>query len=1257
MKKKIIAVALFSIIAGIFVGNNVSASTAESIAKKSYLNGLYRCYNMTRNKGDKAKKDGSNYQIRNQMTAGNVEAKTNSTNRAVTQYKKATNKVFLPNGWTDETKASKPDAATNCYHLLNGGDGFSESIYSRFGKKNWEVGLNSKTEDIEAYLLNMGYQKTEDKSGGGTQNMGEMNVHLSYGYTIYADTDGDGHPNTEQQAVEAQSNIQSASSIITWNTENDNKVEVCYTSAGGDSKNDIVTLYVADVNSSTTCGIYYNYKTIYGRGDDYHTSFADGNTEQNVDIFLSELRASITALNNTSKGKDGGSNQRCKKYPAELMNYEYDAYWLCLDDVELIEDSNTGSEDNSRQNIFKMDYKKQNPGEWVLNKLAGTKYTDQKVSESEKIYLYQHYVAEVAGIKVNCDSTEDDFGTVRWFVSTTEVKTCAIETMSYDTSPTLYSIISESTDGHKGHFLVTNDSEEGQVKITAIIKKLNDNKTKKLTGVTNEELAALTNAAAANDGVHDDPGSDDENEESNPDCHTKAGSLGWVICPIIDTAADAIQAVYENFIVKFLVLEAELFNKNEGGANTYSAWQTFQNIANGMFVTTFLYVIFSQLTGIGIDNYGIKKILPKLIIGALLINLSYIICQLAVDVANIVGYGIGAIFENIGGELTKIQISEDSAKTVQEVGEAGKGGGFVLLALVAAFAVPSLLSMGPSIIIPVILGLISILISIITCFVILSVRKALAVLLVAVSPLAFMCYILPNMRKYFSKWLKLFGGMLLAFPICSALIYGGQMVSRIVLIAGSNEDGAIAFTICLSAAFIAIIPIFMIPKVIFSSMSAISGKLANVGHGARRRASGAFMHSNMAQDAMRQRQQMQNRRAAGISMFTGKPKLTRRAGDKVASVASRTALGRAAFSARNDRIAAASARYEHDKEGRVAGMTAMLGDRAKADGPKEEMKNLTNGLKSAMEKGQESEIAAYTSLLAAKGDAGIDAMYDMFSDPNNNFSEKAKYSFASNAMKKHKSDFKEKDPSLYQFIKDINKGDTGVTLSPEINANKLSGSQMINMTDKAFERLKAQPGNNTIYGTARQALESKDIGSAEGGRAEAIKNLAAKYQDPLSNTPTQSTVAKAAQDAQNASGSAGGNGGSTDSGSGSGSSSGGSADGGGAGGGSADGGAGGGGAGGGSSDGSSGGSGQPLALKQPGSSSDPQDTTISINHHDDGGPKLGGNPTGNGPTLGNPTGNGPTLGNPTGNGPKLGDQPSGGGLNANINGKLGLKRS
>ena len=114
--------------------------------------------------------------------------------------------------------------------------------------------------------------------------------------------------------------------------------------------------------------------------------------------------------------------------------------------------------------------------------------------------------------------------------------------------------------------------------------------------------------------------------ERDPDCHTKGGALGWIVCPIIEQSTDMIQNVYTDWIQPYLSIDAVLFDTSEtGGQAIHQIWSLFQGFANLAFVILFLVVIFSQLTGVGIDNYGIKKILPKLIIGAVLINIAQLL--------------------------------------------------------------------------------------------------------------------------------------------------------------------------------------------------------------------------------------------------------------------------------------------------------------------------------------------------------------------------------------------------------------------------------------------------------------------------------------------------------------------------------------------------------------------------------------------------------------------------------------------------------
>lgn len=407
----------------------------------------------------------------------------------------------------------------------------------------------------------------------------------------------------------------------------------------------------------------------------------------------------------------------------------------------------------------------------------------------------------------------------------------------------------------------------------------------------------------------EDPTGGEGGDKDN--CYTKAGSLGWILCPIIESARTAIIESYGTLVEPALQMDSCLFiidgatkpsNCKNTTDGTYQAWKIFRDIANVAFVILFIIVIFSQVTGFGIDNYGVKKALPKLLVAAVLINLSFIICQGAIDLCNITGKGIGGLFQSITktvGYPDKVKVTVgDSTTTVKATDEGswqdtntwGKSfasnwlGNSALVILVAALGIGIVLSQGLAIIIPVFMLLISVVVAILGLVAILGIRQAVAVLLVVVSPLAFACYILPNTKSIFDKWFKTFQGLLLAYPICSALVYGGDMAATILMNAANGN-----LWVLISAAVISVAPIFIIPKIIRSSMGALSGGIANLSHRvggyAKGKARGRMENSALT-NRRNYNQMMRNQKhAAGASQYNanrGKKVLNGRIGNKLA---------------------------------------------------------------------------------------------------------------------------------------------------------------------------------------------------------------------------------------------------------------------------------------------------------------------------------------------------------------------------------------
>lgn len=327
-------------------------------------------------------------------------------------------------------------------------------------------------------------------------------------------------------------------------------------------------------------------------------------------------------------------------------------------------------------------------------------------------------------------------------------------------------------------------------------------------------------------------------QEKEPSCFDNTGALGWIVCPLIEGAAGLITAFYNNLIEPFLQIDVGIFAGTRTGGlggeyqthnGLFGTWQTFQVLANIVFVGVFIFIIFSQITGFGIDNYGIKKVLPKLIVGAIMINASFLICQLAVEVSNILGMGVKNIFLGLDTGINTLQVEGTNVEShiSSDVSLA------LIIAIVVLLAKGGVLTLD-KLAIPILLTFIIIIVSIFFLFAVLAIRQALVIMLVVISPLAFVCYMLPNTKKIFDRWFKLFQGALLAYPIASAMVFGGQAAGKIILSANTTgTSGSFAPALLFCSALMSIVPVFMIPSMITKSMGAIGALAANAGHRAK----------------------------------------------------------------------------------------------------------------------------------------------------------------------------------------------------------------------------------------------------------------------------------------------------------------------------------------------------------------------------------------------------------------------------------------
>ena len=292
--------------------------------------------------------------------------------------------------------------------------------------------------------------------------------------------------------------------------------------------------------------------------------------------------------------------------------------------------------------------------------------------------------------------------------------------------------------------------------------------------------------------------------------------IGWFICPVSNWLADGIDYMYSALQEFLKTKPLETTNQNSG---IYLAWVIMRNISNVAFIVAFLVIIYSQLTSVGISNYGVKKMIPRLVIAAVLVNLSFTICAILLDLSNIAGYAFQDAFMGIEntiatvGENTTTWTWSEIISTALSNGALAVGAGYVVSIALTTELLPMLVPAA------VLAGLTLLLI-----LLIMAARQALIIILIIVSPLAFVCYLLPGTEKWFKKWRDLFLTMLVFFP-AFAVVFGGAQLAGILII--QNATGSNAAIMHVLGMLVQIIPLAITPLIMKFS-GGVLGKFAGI---------------------------------------------------------------------------------------------------------------------------------------------------------------------------------------------------------------------------------------------------------------------------------------------------------------------------------------------------------------------------------------------------------------------------------------------
>ena len=422
--------------------------------------------------------------------------------------------------------------------------------------------------------------------------------------------------------------------------------------------------------------------------------------------------------------------------------------------------------------------------------------------------------------------------TLRWFVLLIAGMLVGIFLNTLTHSTSVYAVDAEWS----GHNLTYNKEKYTKVSDDKKIKQfnlpdnslvyVNEDKNKKETKVIyfpSSEISSLSSATYAvysftPPNTYEQTSTSTISIESPSENSTSTScdvqGIGWFICPVSNWLADGIDYMYSALQQFLKTKPLETTNQNSG---IYLAWVIMRNISNVAFIVAFLVIIYSQLTSVGISNYGVKKMIPRLVIAAVLVNLSFTICAILLDLSNIAGYAFQDAFMGIKntistvGENTSTWTWSEVISTALSNGALAVGAGYAVSLALTTELLPMLVPAAA------LAGL-----TLLFILLIMAARQALIIILIIISPLAFVCYLLPGTEKWFKKWRDLFLTMLVFFPAFAVVFGGAQLAGIIIIQNASGPNGAIMHVLGM---LVQIIPLAITPLIMKFS-GGVLGKFA-----------------------------------------------------------------------------------------------------------------------------------------------------------------------------------------------------------------------------------------------------------------------------------------------------------------------------------------------------------------------------------------------------------------------------------------------
>lgn len=222
--------------------------------------------------------------------------------------------------------------------------------------------------------------------------------------------------------------------------------------------------------------------------------------------------------------------------------------------------------------------------------------------------------------------------------------------------------------------------------------------------------------------------------------------LSWIFLPIIWLLGKLV-----SLLLSILIAVAQYNDFINSSAVTYG-WTIVRDFANMFFVLILLVIAFATI--LRVESYNLKTWLPKLVIMAILINFSKLICGVFIDFAQVIMLTfISAVKEITGTNMNEMlgvsKILEFSDTDVEGIS------GWTILG-------------------SVILGVIMMIVAVVVVLVMLMmiiVRMVMIWIYIVLSPLAYLLASFPQGKKYSERWWTDFSKNLIVGPLLAFFLW------------------------------------------------------------------------------------------------------------------------------------------------------------------------------------------------------------------------------------------------------------------------------------------------------------------------------------------------------------------------------------------------------------------------------------------------------------------------------------------------------